>query len=556
MVQEGAYGASLARLAKARSGVKMLWQHDPTRPIGVWDEVREDGRGLCVKGRLLLEVQAAREAHVLLQAGAIDGLSIGYRTLRSEAKGGRRLLHEIELWEVSLVTFPMLPEARVRAECRAGPGGGPGAGAGGELPRGQGRCWREAAGENWRHQGKSSMAKVESEARAGTAAPGMGPHMEVKAAVSGFLGEFNAFQSDIKAKLQEQESRLAMLDRKSIAMNRPPLARAAETETPHKKAFAAYLRSGDDDGLRGLTVEEKALSTAVAADGGYLVDPVTASQIVGVLRSSASIRTIANVVTVEASAFDVLVDHTDIGVGLGDRDRRRSRETGTPQVDRISIPLHELSALPKASQRLLDDSAFDVEGWLAQRIADKFSRAEASAFISGDGTDKPTGFLNYPKVDNDLFAWGSLGYVPTGADGDFDAAEPADAIVDLVYALGARYRANATFVMNSKTAGAVRKMKDADGRFLWSDGLAAGEPARLMGYPVLIAEDMPDIASGAFAIAYGDFRAGYTVAERPDLRILRDPFSAKPHVLFYATKRIGGDVSDFAAIKLLKFASA
>jgi hypothetical protein len=129
----------------------------------------------------------------------------------------------------------------------------------------------------------------------------------------------------------------------------------------------------------------------------------------------------------------------------------------------------------------------------------------------------------------------------------------SDTVMDL---LGARYRANGTFVMNSKTAGAVRKMKDADGRFLWSDGLAAGEPARLMGYPVLIAEDMPDIAANAYAIAFGDFRAGYTVAERPDLRILRDPFSAKPHVLFYATKRIGGDVSDFAAIKLLKFAAA
>jgi HK97 family phage prohead protease len=117
VVQKGAYGGSLARLAKLGSGVKMLWQHDPTRPIGVWDEVREDGRGLWVKGRLLLEVQAAREAHVLLQAGAIDGLSIGYRTLRSEkAAGGQRLLHEIELWEVSLVTFPMLPEARVRSD--------------------------------------------------------------------------------------------------------------------------------------------------------------------------------------------------------------------------------------------------------------------------------------------------------------------------------------------------------------------------------------------------------------------------------------------------------
>jgi hypothetical protein len=141
-----------------------------------------------------------------------------------------------------------------------------------------------------------------------------------------------------------------------------------------------------------------------------------------------------------------------------------------------------------------------------------------------------------------------------GAAADFATTNAADCIVNLVYALGAEYRANATFVMNSKTAGAVRKMKDADGRFLWSDGLAAGEPARLMGYPVLICEDMPDIAANAYAIAFGDFRAGYTIAERPDLRILRDPFSAKPHVLFYATKRVGGDISDFAAIKLLRFA--
>lgn len=399
------------------------------------------------------------------------------------------------------------------------------------------------------------MHRAESKSVAGSAALGQTPRMEIKSALSGFLHEFNAFQSEMKLKLKEQETRLAMLDRKSIAMSRPHLARGAEADVPHKKAFAAYLRSGDDDGLRNLTVEEKALSTAVAADGGYLVDPQTAAQIIGVLRSSASIRTISNVVTVEASAFDVLVDHTDTGAGWATESAERG-ETSTPQVDRISIPLHELSALPKASQRLLDDSAFDVEGWLAQRIADKFSRAEAAAFIAGDGIDKPTGVLNYPKVDNDLWAWGSLGYVPTGAAGDFLASEPADAIVDLVYSLGARYRANATFVMNSKTAGAVRKMKDADGRFLWSDGLAAAEPARLMGYPVLISEDMPDIGPDTFAIAYGDFRAGYTVAERPDLRILRDPFSAKPHVLFYATKRIGGDVSDFAAIKLLKFAAS
>ncbi|KAB7616082.1 phage major capsid protein [Amylibacter sp. SFDW26] len=377
--------------------------------------------------------------------------------------------------------------------------------------------------------------------------------LEVKAALSGFLNDFSKMNTELKSKLQLQEDRLAMIERKTQNTNRPALSGAATVEVPHKKAFAAYLRSGDEDAMRSLGVEEKALSSAVAADGGYLVDPVTADQIAGVLHDTSSIRSIANVVAIEASAYDVLVDTTEAGAGWA-TEVDATGETGTPQVERISIPLHELSALPKASQRLLDDSAFDVEGWLASRVADKFSRAEGSAFVSGDGMDKPTGFLTYDSVQSGTEVWGELGHVLTGADGDFDPVNPADAIVDLVYALGARYRANASFVMNSKTAGAVRKMKDADGRFLWSDGLAAGEPARLMGYPVLIAEDMPDIASWAPAIAFGDFNAGYTIAERPDLRILRDPFSAKPNVLFYATKRVGGDVSDFAAIKLLKFA--
>jgi HK97 family phage major capsid protein len=388
------------------------------------------------------------------------------------------------------------------------------------------------------------MGKTETKAQ--------GPAVEVKAALQGFLTEFNEFQGELKSKLKEQENRLNMLDRKSISTSRPALSTAADLDMPHKKAFSAYLRSGDDDALRGLPMEEKALSTAVSADGGFLVDPQTSETISSVLRGAASIRSIANVVQVESTAYDVLIDHTDIGAGWAS-EAGATAETGTPLIDRISIPLHELSALPKASQRLLDDSAFDVENWLAGRIADKFSRAESLSFISGDGIDKPTGFLTHTTVADNLWTWGNIGYVATGTAGDCNATNQADAIVDLVYALSAQYRANASFVMNSKTAGAVRKMKDIDGRFLWSDGLAAGEPARLMGYPVLIAEDMPDIALDSMAMAFGDFGAGYTVAERPDLRILRDPFSAKPHVLFYATKRVGGDVSDFAAIKLLKF---
>ncbi|HBZ43104.1 MAG TPA: phage major capsid protein [Maritimibacter sp.] len=382
-----------------------------------------------------------------------------------------------------------------------------------------------------------------------------GSTREVKTALTRFVSEIKSFNDDIDTRLQQQEERLTMLDRKSLSPARPALSAARDTEAPHQKAFEAYLRSGDDDALRGIDLEGKSLSTAVAADGGYLVDPKTADVIQSVLRSNASLRAVANVVNVEATSYDVLIDHGDLGSGWA-TETDPAAETATPTIERISIPLHELSALPKASQRLLDDAAFDIETWLAARIADKFARAEAAAFVSGDGVDKPTGFLTHPTVDNDSWTWGNIGYVATGTDGDFDATDPADVIFDLIYGLDAEYRVGASFVMNSKTAGAVRKLKDADGRFLWSDGLAAEMPARLAGYPVLIVEDMPDIATGADAIAFGDFAAGYTVAERPDTRILRDPFSAKPHVLFYATKRVGGDVSDFAAIKVLKFAIA
>ena len=381
------------------------------------------------------------------------------------------------------------------------------------------------------------------------------PGAEVKSAMAGFLNAFNGFQDEVKQTLQQQEERLTMLDRKTMTYARAPLSAHAELEVPHKKAFGAYLRTGDDDGLRGLQLEGKAMSSAVNADGGYLLDPQTADSIRSMLVSTSSLRSIANVVQIDATSFDVLIDRSEVGSGWA-TEVAATAETATPTIERISIKLSELSAMPKASQRLLDDSAFDVEGWLAGKIATRFIRAEAAAFINGDGVDKPKGILLPAKVANASWAWGSLGYIPTGAASDFAATNPVDCLISLVYALSADYRANASFVMNSKTAGAVRKIKDTEGRFMWSDGLAVQAPATLMGYPVLIAEDMPDIAANAYPIAFGDFKSGYTIAERPDLRILRDPFSAKPNVLFYASKRVGGDITDFAAIKLLKIATA
>lgn len=399
------------------------------------------------------------------------------------------------------------------------------------------------------------MTETKARAEGGLSLDGPNPGAEVKSALAGFLNDFSGFQAEVKKSLQQQEERLTMLDRKTSTYARPALSAAAELDLPHTKAMAAYLRTGDDAGLRGLSLEGKAMSTAVSADGGYLVNPQMSETIQSMLSSTTSLRSISNVVAIDASSYDVIVDNTDVGSGW-QAETAAVSETTTPNINRISIKLNELSAMPKASQRLLDDAAFDVEGWLSQKIATRFIRAEASAFINGTGVDQPKGILLPTKVANASWTWGSLGYIPTGAASDFASTNPIDCIVTLVYALAADYRANATFVMNSKTAGAVRKIKDTEGRFMWSDGIAANQPATLMGYKVLISEDMPDIAANTYPIAFGDFRAGYTIAERPDLRILRDPFSAKPNVLFYASKRVGGDITDYAAIKLLKVATA
>jgi len=381
---------------------------------------------------------------------------------------------------------------------------------------------------------------------------------EGKTAAREFLSNFQTFKDQMSKSINDMGARIEALDRKSQHVRRPALSTGAEDAAPHTKAFQAYVRRGDEDQLRQLAVEAKGLTSAEDASGnygGYLLDPQTAEQIASVLRSGASIRALSNVVQVNAGTFDVLIDHNEIGFEWM-TETGSVTETTAPIVDRISIPLHELSASPAASQRLLDDSAFDIEMWLANRIADRFLRAESAAYVTGTGTNQPTGFLTKTKVANASWTWGNLGYVATGTPGDFDPNDPADVLIDLVYALNAEYRAGAAFVMNSKTAGEVRKMKDTHGRFLWMEGLQADQPPLIAGYPVLIVEEMPDIDTDSYSIAFGNFRQGYTIAERPEMRILRDPFTSKPNVVFYATKRVGGDVTDFAAIKLLKFGAS
>ena len=269
---------------------------------------------------------------------------------------------------------------------------------------------------------------------------------------------------------------MTMLDRKNISRGRAPLSVEADAGAPHQKAFDAYIRHGDDDALRGLPLEGKAMSTV--SDGGFLAAPTVALQVQDALNVTASLRRVANIVTVESANYEVLVDMGDIASGWS-TEATAQAETGTSTVQRVVIPVHELSAMPKASQRLLDDAAFDIETWLAGRIAEKFARAEATAFVSGDGVNKPKGFLTHAKAPNGTATNVQIGTIASGGDGDFATTNPANALIDLVYALDASYRANATFVMNSKTAGAVRKMKDADGRFLIAFDRDAPPPAKL-----------------------------------------------------------------------------
>ncbi len=209
--------------------------------------------------------------------------------------------------------------------------------------------------------------------------------------------------------------------------------------------------------------------------------------------------------------------------------------------------------MPAATQTLLDDAEVNVEEWLAQEVQTVFAEQEGTAFVSGDGVNKPRGFLDYTMVADASWTWGNIGYIATGVDGAFASTDPSDELIDLIYAPKQAYRAGARWVMNRSVEGELRKFKDADGNYIWQPGIAAGQPASLMGYPITEAEDMPDIASNAYAIAFGDFTRGYLIVDRVGIRILRDPFSSKPYVLFYTTKRVGGGVQNFEAIKVLKF---
>ena len=355
--------------------------------------------------------------------------------------------------------------------------------------------------------------------------------------------------------LDAQQRRLNELTLKSARPHlgaQPPHA-GVEGLLEHKKAFESYMRSGESTGLRAL--ETKAMAVGSNPDGGYLVPPEVESVIGERLASISPIRAISSVRTVSGNVYKKPFMTSGPAVGwVGETDARST--TASPTLAELSFPAMELYAMPAATGTLLEDSAVNIDQWLAAEVDTAFAAQEGAAFVNGDGSNKPTGFLHQTIVAESAWAWGKLGYVATGSAGAFPASDPADVLIDFVEALKPGYRQNATFVMNRKTQSAIRKFKDAEGQYLWAPGLQAGTPATLLGYPVATDDNMPDVAANSLAIAFGDFRHGYLIVDRAGVRVLRDPYSAKPYVLFYTTKRVGGGVQDFDAIKLMKFAAS
>jgi len=372
---------------------------------------------------------------------------------------------------------------------------------------------------------------------------------------------------DLSAETREKIDRLdgrldQLLSEKrqlETATRRPPHGGGEErvlgpAQIQHKAQFLAFLRKGQDHGLA--EIEKKALSVGSDPDGGYLVPTEMSERIVKRVEHMSTFRSVANSVAISTEAMEGLRDIDEAGAGWTTETGTRS-ETSSPTLGKWRIPVAEMYAEPRATQAFLDDAAVNVDDWLSTKIADRFARLENAAFITGDGIAKPRGFASYPTAAtaDASRAWGTIEHVLSGANGGFAASNPADVLFDLVHAFKAPYLTGASWIGRRAVIAAIRKMKASDGHYLWQPGLQQGQPPTLLDMPVVTDEDMPALASGSLSLALGNFREAYQIVDRVGIRVLRDPYTAKPYVKFYATKRVGGDVVNFEAVKFVKFAS-
>ncbi len=324
----------------------------------------------------------------------------------------------------------------------------------------------------------------------------------------------------------------------------------------YKNAFMRYVTKGMEAEITGL--QTKDMDVISDPQGGYMAPPEMADRIVTRQFDTTPMRQLATVMNVSGEALEMLRDTSEPDAQWVSEMGSRS-DTDQGAIGRIRIPTFEIYAQPRATQKLLDDSVVNIEEWLVSRVSDKFARRENAAFVSGDGQNQPRGFLNYSTVaqGDSVRAWGTLEHVPTGVDGGFSTSTGPDVLITLMHKLKAGYLPKAVWLMPRVIADAIRRFRESTGNgYIWQPGLQAGAPATLLGYPVVLAEDMPTLASGSYSVAFGNFAEAYTIVDRVGMRVLRDPYTSAPFVKFRCSKRVGGDLVNFEALKLLKFATA
>jgi HK97 family phage major capsid protein len=324
-----------------------------------------------------------------------------------------------------------------------------------------------------------------------------------------------------------------------------------QAKTEHKQAFDTWFRKGVDNGLRDLEIKAN-LSTLSDPDGGFLVPEEMETAIERVAETVSAMRRICSVMSIGTDTYKKLVNQGGATSGwVGEKGSRS--ETTAPSLAEIAINTKEIYAMPAATQTLLDDARIDVAAWLAGEVAIEFNEEEADSFVNGNGVEQPKGIGAYSTVANASYAWGKIGYVASGATSTFT---DADKLFDLQLALKSVYRNGAVWLMNDTTQNHVRKFKDGEGNYLWRPGLLEGAPNVLLGKPVEIDDNIDDIGAGKYPIYFGNFKRAYLIVDRFGIRVLRDPYSSKPYVLFYTTKRVGGGIVFYEALKALKVAAS
>lgn len=331
-----------------------------------------------------------------------------------------------------------------------------------------------------------------------------------------------------------------------VAMNRTSQGNSTSEKSAYAKELTSYLRKGNSVNIETMRNEFKEMSVMIDEDGGFLVTPEMSSEIITKVFESSPMRQLASVQNISSDSLEMLNDLEEIESGwVGEKQARPV--TDTAKLKMIKIPVHELYAQPSATQKILDDASINVESWLAGKAAEKFVRDEATAFVNGDGSGKPKGFLSYGAGDG----FGLVQQITTAASNVL----AADDMIEICYALKGAYKSNAAWAMQRNTAKLLRKFKDLDGQYLWQPGLNGASQSTFLGHAIYEFNDMPAMTgtdNSKLPIAFGDFRQGYQIVDRTGVRVLRDPYSNKPFVLFYFTKRVGGAVKNFEAIKLLK----